>query len=82
LTTKNGLRQELPEKWWPRLPKKEPDPFTEKERDAILKFYRAKRSYKDYAFVYARFYTGTRPSETVALKWGTVDLLNGKATIV
>ena len=73
---------ELPEKWWPRLPKKEPDPFTEKERDAILKFYRAKRPYKDYAFVYARFYTGTRPSEAVALKWGRVDLLNGKATIV
>jgi hypothetical protein len=39
---------DLPEKWWPRLPKKEPDPFTEKERDAILKFYRAKRSHKDY----------------------------------
>jgi integrase len=74
--------EDLPKKWWPRLPRREPDPFTEKERDAILKFYRGKRSYKDYAFVYARFYTGTRPSEAVALKWGKVDLLNGKATIV
>ena len=71
-----------PKKWWPRLPKKEPAPFTEQERDAILKFYRAKRPYKDYAFVYFRFYTGTRPSEAVALKWGRIDLLNGKATVV
>jgi integrase len=28
-----------------------------------------------------RFYTGTRPSEAVALKWGRVDLANGKARI-
>lgn len=56
--------------------KKEPNPFTENKRDAILKFYRP--SDKDYAFVYARFYTVTRPSEAVALKWGRVDLLNGK----
>jgi len=60
--------------------KKEPNPFTENKRDAILKFYRP--SDKDYAFVYARFYTVTRPSEAVALKWGRVDLLNGKPTIV
>jgi integrase len=28
-----------------------------------------------------RFYTGTRPSEAVALKWGRVDLIHGRATI-
>jgi integrase len=70
----------LPANWWPRLPQREPDPYTEEERDRILTYYREQRSYKDYAFVYFRFYTGTRPSEAVALKWGSVDLWNGKAT--
>jgi len=28
-----------------------------------------------------RFWTGTRPSEAVALKWGSVDLVSGKATV-
>ena len=26
---------DLPPNWWPRLPKKEPDPYTEDERDRI-----------------------------------------------
>jgi integrase len=71
---------ELPANWWPRLPQREPDPYTEEERDRIVKFYREQRSHRDYAFVYFRFYTGTRPSEAVALKWGSLDLMNGKAT--
>jgi integrase len=61
---------EIPDKWWPTLPRKDPDLFSEEERDAILKFYKANRPYKAYAFVYFRFYTGTRPSEAAALKWG------------
>jgi integrase len=71
---------DLPANWWPRLPQKEPDPYTEAERDRIVKFYREQRPHKEYAFVHFRFYTGTRPSEAVALKWGSVDLMNGKAT--
>jgi integrase len=31
--------------------------------------------------VFFRFYTGTRPSEAAALKWGTVDLLASRAAI-
>ena len=72
---------DLPANWWPRLPQKEPDPYTEQERDKILAYYRNNRPYWAYVFVYFRFYTGTRPSEAVALKWGSVDLLGGKATI-
>ncbi len=71
---------DLPPNWWPRLPQREPDPFTEEERDRILGCYRNNRPYWSYAFVYFRFYTGTRPSEATALKWGSVDLLSGKAT--
>ena len=72
---------DLPANWWPRLPQKDPDPYTEQERDKILAYYRNNRPYWAYVFVYFRFYTGTRPSEAVALKWGSVDLLGGKATI-
>ena len=73
--------KEIPDNWWPRLPKKEPDPYTEEERDAILAYYRANRTPWAYAFVCFRFWTGTRPSEATALKWGSVDLINGTATV-
>src|ERR1044071_772690 len=72
---------DLPANWWPRQPQREPDPYSEDERDAILKYYRANRPQWANAFVFFRFYTGTRPSEAVALKWGSVDLLGGKAMI-
>ena len=70
---------DLPNNWWPRLPQKERDPYTEEARDSILAYYRKNRPHWAYAFVYFRFYTGTRPSEATALKWGSVDLLTGKA---
>ena len=72
---------DLPANWWPRLPQREPDPYTEQERDTILTFYRENRPRWAYAFVYFRFWTGTRPSEAVALKWGSVDLNSGKAML-
>ena len=70
-----------PANWWPRLPQREADPYTEGERDTILKHYRNNRPYWAYAFVCFRFYTGTRPSESTPLKWGSVDLLSGKVSI-
>ena len=73
---------EIPKNWWPRLPKREPDPYTEEEREAILGYYRGNRPPWAYAFVCFRFWTGTRPSEATALKWGSVDLVNGKAQVV
>ena len=72
---------DLPPKWWPRLQHEEPDPYTEVERDLILKHYRTNRPYRAYALVYFRFYTGTRPSEAVALKWGNIDLVSAKAAV-
>ena len=72
---------DLPTNWWPRLPQREPDPYTEQERDTILAYYRDNRPHWAYVFVFFRFWTGTRPSEATALKWGSVDLLNAKATI-
>ncbi len=72
---------DLPNNWWPRLPQREPDPFSEAERDSILNFYCNNRPRWAYGFVYFRFWTGTRPSEATALKWGSVDLGSGKATV-
>jgi len=72
---------DLPANWWPRSQGEPPDPFTEAERDEILDYYRKNRAYWAYAFIYFRFYTGTRPSEAAALKWGNVDLVSAKAII-
>lgn len=73
---------DLPTNWWPRRPQREPDPYTEDERDTILAYYRENRPHWAYAFVYFRFWTGTRPSEATALKWSNIDLVSGKASVV
>lgn len=65
---------------WPRMPKKPADPFTEQERDKILRWFR-KRNPFYYPFVFFLFHTGVRPSEAVALRWGDVDPAQGIATI-
>jgi integrase len=71
---------------WPDVPMPKPDPFTETERDKILAYFRQKVSeqkirFLDYVFVYVLFWTGMRPSEATALRWGDVDLNAGKAEI-
>ena len=49
------------------------DPYTDEERDRIIEWFsRERRAY--HAFVYFRFWTGTRPSEAIALRWGDIDL--------
>ena len=56
------------------------DAFTEKERERILDWFsRERRTY--HAFVFFRFWTGTRPSEAIALRWGDVDLKNQRIRI-
>ena len=83
-----GLSVKAFDEWWHKThfqvaelqPIHKINTFTEEERDRILAYYRNNRPYWAYAFVYFRFYTGTRPSEATALKWGSVDLLSGKAT--
>jgi len=58
---------------WPRLPTTRPDPFSVEERNAVLQQFRAKTPFY-YPFVYTLFFTGMRPSEALALRWGDVDL--------
>ena len=56
------------------------DPYTEKERERILQGFRKKRPHY-YSLVCFQFWTGARPSEAFALRWGKVDLKRGSAKI-
>lgn len=49
------------------------DAFSDDEREAILKHFR-EHEHAHYPFVFFRFWTGTRPSEAIALRWRAVDL--------
>jgi integrase len=76
---------------WARRIVPGPDPFTEEERDRLLKYflrkrwrvgrhqgrYQAKSYFAYYAFLFTLFYTGMRPSEAVALRLKSLDLANG-----
>src|SRR5262249_58089302 len=50
------------------------DPFSDEERDQILGWFLHNRQHY-HAFVYFRFWTGTRPSEAIGLRWDDVDLI-------
>ncbi len=65
---------------WPRTENTEPDPFTEQERDKILLYFKMKNPFY-YPFIYTQFWTGIRPSEATALKWGNIDLDRGTFSI-
>jgi len=65
---------------WPRTENTEPDPFTEEERDKILLYFKMKNPFY-YPFIYTQFWTGIRPSEATALKWGSIDLDRGTFSI-
>ena len=65
---------------WPRLSTAKPDPFSAEERDKVLSHFRSKHGHY-YPFVFALFWTGMRPSEAIALRWGDVDLKAGTLSI-
>ena len=61
-------------------PKDSIDPYTEDERERILEGFRRKRPYY-YPLACFQFWTGARPSEAFALRWGKVDLKRRSAKI-
>ena len=73
-----NIFKELPRNWWPKLPRKNIDPFNNDEVDAILAYYLKHRPFWAYAYIQFRAFTGSRPSETSALKWGSVTLKTEK----
>lgn len=58
---------------WPRTRLRDPDPFTEDERDKILAYFKERIKHY-YPFVLTQFLTGMRPSEALALRWSDIDL--------
>jgi integrase len=58
---------------WPRQTITAPDPLTKEERDKVLAYFRASRPIY-FPFIATLLYTGMRPGEAVALRWGNVDL--------
>ena len=56
------------------------DPYSDKERERILDWFSRERP-EYHAFVYFRFWTGARPSEAIALRWGDVDVNNRRIRI-
>jgi integrase len=65
---------------WPRLKAAKPDPFTEEERDSLIGYFRTNVPFY-FPFVYTLFFTGMRPSEALALRWGDIDLRRGELSI-
>lgn len=65
---------------WPRLPVSKPDPFTENERNKIIRYFKDKDRFY-YSFVYTLFWTGMRPSEALALRWEDIDFKHGFISI-
>jgi len=65
---------------WPRAKPQKPDPFTEEERDKILTQFKVKNPFY-YPFLFTLFWTGMRPSEAIALRWGDVDLKRERVSI-
>jgi len=65
---------------WPRISQPKPDPFIDQERDNILAYFKERNRFY-YPFVYFQFWTGCRPSESIALRWGDIDLKAGRASI-
>jgi integrase len=70
---------------WPEKIVPGPSPFTERERDKILDYFRVKRwkvggfndtrsHYPYFAFLYTLFFTGMRPSELVAARVGSLNI--------
>jgi integrase len=66
---------------WPVIDSPPPDPYTPEERDAVLAYVLKHHTFY-YPFVYHQFYTGMRPSETIALRLNTVNLESGLMQIL
>lgn len=61
--------------------KKKPDPLTAAERDRILEDMAKRYDERVFAYYLFMFYTGMRPEEAIALRWGDIDLSTGIARV-
>ncbi len=59
----------------------EPDPFTVEEVDVLLGWLEVHRPQPIFNYFEFMFFSGLRPSESMALRWGDVDLFNGRVKV-
>ena len=60
-----------------KVVKKQPDPLSTDERDSILADLAERYDTRVWAYFTVAFYTGMRPEELIALRWGDVDWVHG-----
>lgn len=60
-----------------KVVKKQPDPLSADERDIILADLLKRYDVRVWAYFTVAFYTGMRPEEMIALRWGDVDWVHG-----
>jgi integrase len=60
-----------------KVVKKQPDPLSTAERDSILADLSEHYDTRVWAYFVVAFYTGMRPEELIALRWGDVDWVHG-----
>jgi integrase len=71
-------------KWWPKTIRPAPDPFTEEDRDATLKWFYKKWWAiwpRGFVFLYILFWHGMRPSELTGRRWRDYDPKTGVLSI-
>ena len=56
-----------------KVVRKLPDPLVPSERDQILTFMRRNYDERVWAYFTVAFFTGMRPEELIAMKWGDID---------
>ncbi len=56
-----------------KVVKRPPDPLSAEERDAILADLKKRHDVRIWAYFAAAFFTGMRPEELIALRWGDID---------
>ena len=56
-----------------KVVKRPPDPLTAEERDAILADLKQRHDVRIWAYFAVAFFTGMRPEELIALRWGDID---------
>jgi integrase len=62
-------------------PPRRPDPLSASERDSILSEMRERYDERIHAYFLWQFGTGMRPEETIALRWGDLDLAAGTVRV-
>jgi integrase len=60
-------------KFQTKLPKKDPNPLSQRERDRVLEYMKQNYDVRISAYFTTAFFTGLRPEEIIAVRWSDID---------